>query len=83
MGTFVNGLWHGYGVLHFGLFNQNYYEGEFKDGQPHGYGKWVVQNTNWDDIMSHEGWWEFGSIKPQKILTEESRQARLQIWSQR
>lgn len=29
IGTFVNGLFHGYGVLHFGGFNQNHYEGEF------------------------------------------------------
>jgi hypothetical protein len=28
-GTFVNGIFHGYGVLHFGFFNNNYYEGEF------------------------------------------------------
>jgi hypothetical protein len=43
----------------------------------------VNYGSDVDVENSHEGWWEYGSFKPKKQLTEESRQARLQIWSQR
>ena len=40
MGTFLNGMMHGYGKLMF-VQSKSAYEGEFLDGLPHGRGKWT------------------------------------------
>lgn len=39
-GTYVNGMWHGYGRLFSCLSSLSYYEGEFRNGLPEGKGKY-------------------------------------------
>lgn len=74
VGTFLNGVMHGYGKLLY-FPSKIYYQGEFLNGVPHGFGKWVeppvgpksnnkVSRKNDTELKIKEGFWEFGSFVP-------------------
>ena len=75
---------HGYGRLTY--FNsRTYYEGEFKNGLLHGYGKYVEYSDNYAEkvLTSKEGYWEYGSFVPENKVSEDQRQDSLKQWEKR
>lgn len=75
-GEFLNGKFHGKGILDRRTWNGDYYEGEFKNDEYHGYGKWdKLKSIPWpkDEIEScpwkYEGFFENGKPHGEGTLT--------------
>lgn len=71
VGTFVNGKFHGYGLL-FIPHAESYYEGEFRDGHFHGQGLHYNPKDEGIGRAKREGQWEYGSFVP-PLLKEDIR----------